>query len=94
MTGMVARVAANFGPLCHKDLSSGVSSFLEWLITHLFWIHEVVKEVAVVLTVLVVLEAILQVVVEVLKIRFLSSLIWVFLYCRESFLFIIEDGIL
>ena len=33
--GMVTRVTANFGPFCSKDFSSGVSSFLERLITYL-----------------------------------------------------------
>ena len=37
---MVAGVTANFGPFCSKDFSSGVSSFLESLITHLSWILE------------------------------------------------------
>ena len=55
---MFARVTANFGPFCSKDFSSGVSSFLERLITPLSWILPVVEEVAVVLKVLVVLEAI------------------------------------
>ena len=50
--GMVAGVTANFGPFCSKDFSSGVSSFLERLITHLSWIPE---EVNAVLKVLVVL---------------------------------------
>ena len=36
--GMVARVTTNFGPFCSKDFSSGVSSFLERLITHVSWI--------------------------------------------------------
>ena len=78
--GMVARVTANFGPFCSKDFSSGVSSFLERLITHLSCILE---EVTAVLKVLVVLEAILEVVVEDLEMRCLSFLIWVFLYCRN-----------
>ena len=57
--GMVAGVTANFGPFCSKDVTSGVSSFLERLITHLFWILEEVHEVTAVLRVLVILEAIL-----------------------------------
>ena len=82
---MVAGVTANFRPFCSKDFSSGVSSFLERLITHLFWIPEVVEEVAVVLKVLVVLEAILEVVVKVLEIRYLSFVISMSLYCRNVF---------
>ena len=39
----------------------------------------------VVLKVLIVLEAILEVVVEALEMRCLSFLIWVFLYCRNVF---------
>ena len=35
LMGMVAGVTANFGPFCSKDFSSGDSSFLERLITHL-----------------------------------------------------------
>ena len=65
-----------------KD-SSCVSSFLERLITHLSWILEEVEEVTAVLKVLVVLEAILEVVVEDLVMR--CFLIWVFLYCRNVF---------
>ena len=38
--GMVAGVTANFGPFCGKDFSSGVSSFLDGLITHFSWILE------------------------------------------------------
>ena len=38
-----------------------------------------------VLTVLLVLEAILEAVVEDLEMRSLSFLIWVFLYCRNVF---------
>ena len=34
LTGMVAGVTANFVPFCSKDFSSGVSSFLERLITY------------------------------------------------------------
>ena len=82
---MVAGVTANFGPFCSKDFSSGVSSFLERLITHLSWILEEVEEVTAVLKVLAVLEAILEVVVEDLEMRCLSFLIWVFLYCRNVF---------
>ena len=73
---MVAGVTANFGPFCSKDLSSGVSSFLERLITHLSWILEEVEEVTAVLKVLVVLEAILEVVVEDLEMTCSSFLIW------------------
>ena len=82
---MVAGVTANFGPFCSKDFSSGVSSFLERLITHLSWILEEVEEVTAVLKVLVVLKAILEVVVEDLEMRCLSFLISVFLYCRNVF---------
>ena len=35
LMGMVAEITENFGPFCSKDFSSGVSSFLERLITHL-----------------------------------------------------------
>ena len=83
--GMVAGVTANFGLFCGKDFSSGVSSFLERLITHLSWILEEVEEVTAVLTVLVVLEATLEVAMEDLEMRCLSFLIWVFLYCRNVF---------
>ena len=82
LMGMVTGVNANFGPFCSKDLSSGVSSFLERLITHLSWILEEVEEVTAVLKVLVVLEAILEVPVDDLEMRCLSFLIQVFLYCR------------
>ena len=85
LMGMVAGVTANFGPFCSKDFSSGVSSLLQRLITCLSWILEEVEEVTAVLKVLVVLEAILEVVVEDLEIRSLSFLIWVFLYCRNAF---------
>ena len=90
LMGMVAGVSANFGPFCIKDFSSGVSSFLERLITHSFWILEEVEEVTAVLKVLVVLEAILEAVVENLEMRCLIFLIWVFLYCRNVFS-VIED---
>ena len=83
--GMVAGVIAHFRPFCSKDFSSGVSSFLERLITHLSWILEKVEEVNAVLKVLVVLESILEAVVEDLEMRCLSFLIWVFLYCRNVF---------
>ena len=72
-------------PFCSKDFSSGVSSFLERLITHLSWIFEEVEEVTAVLKVMVVLEAILKVVVEDLEMRCLSFLICVFLCCRNIF---------
>ena len=85
LMGMVAGVTANVGPFCSKDFSSGVSSFLERLITHLSWIPEEVEEVTTVLKVLVVLEAILEVVVEDLEMRCLRFLIWVFLYHRNVF---------
>ena len=85
LIGIGAGVTANFGPFCSKDFSSGVSSFLESLITHFSWILEEVEEVTVVLKVLVVLEAILEVVVEDLDMMCLSLLIWVFLYCRNVF---------
>ena len=63
LEGMAAGVTANLGPFCSKDFSSGVSSFLERLITHLSLILEEVEEVTAVLKVLVVLEAILEVAV-------------------------------
>ena len=85
LMGMVTELTANVGPFCSKDFSSGVSSFLERLITHLSWILEEVEEVKAVLKVLVVLEAILEVVVEDLEMRCLSFLIWVFLYCGNVF---------
>ena len=69
LMGIIAGVTANFGPFCSKDFSSGVSSFLERFITHLSWILEEVEEVKAVLKVLVVLEAILEVVVEDLEMR-------------------------
>ena len=62
----------------------GAGSFLGRLITHLSWILEE-DEVNAVLKVLVVLEAILEVIVEDLEMRCLSFLIWVFLYCRNVF---------
>ena len=71
LKGMVAGVTANFGPLCSKDFSSGVSSFLKRLITLLSWILE---EVTAVLKVLVVLEAFLEVLAD-LEMRCLSFLI-------------------
>ena len=74
LMGMVAGVTANFGPFYSRDFSSGVISFLERLIIHLSWMLE---EVTAVLKVLVVLEAILEVVVEDLEMRCLSFLIWV-----------------
>ena len=83
LMGIVAGVTANFGPFCSNDFSSGVSAFLERLITHLSWILEEVEEVTAVLKVLVVLVVILDVVVEDLEMRCLSFLIWVFLYCRN-----------
>ena len=73
---------ANFGPFCSRYFSSGVSSFLERLITHLSWILELVQEMAVVLK---VLEAILEVIMEALEMRLLSFLILVLLYCRKVF---------
>ena len=82
---MVAKVTANFGPFCSKDFSSGDSSFLEMLTTHLSWILEEVVEVTAVLKVLAVLEAILEVVAKDLEMGCLSFLIWVFLYCRNVF---------
>ena len=45
LMGMVAGVTENFGPFCSKDFSSGVSSFLERIITHLSWILKQVEEV-------------------------------------------------
>ena len=77
---MVAGVTANFGLFCSKDFS-----FLERLITHLFWILEEVGGVTGVLKVFVILEAILKVVVEDLEMRCLSFLISVFLYCMNVF---------
>ena len=85
LMGMVAGVTANLGPYCNKDFSSGVSSYLERLITHLSWILEEIVEVKVVLKVLVVLEAILEVDEEAQEMRCLSFFIWVFLYCRNVF---------
>ena len=85
LMGMVAGVTVNFGPFCSKDISSGASSFLERLITHLSWILQEVEEVTAVLKVLVVLEAILEVVVKDLEMRCLSFWIWVSLYCRKVF---------
>ena len=81
--GMVAGVTANFGPFCSKAFSSGVSSFLERLITLLSWIFEEVEGMTALLKVLVVLETVLSVVVKDLEMRCLSFLIWVFLYCRN-----------
>ena len=85
LMGMAAGVTANFGSFCSKDFSSGVSSFLERLITHLSWMLEEEEKVTVVLKVLVVLEAIFEDIVEDLKMRCLSFLIWVFFYCRNVF---------
>ena len=68
-----------FWAFLSKYFSSGVSSFLERLITHLSWILEEEEEVTAVLKVLVVLEAIFKVVVEDQEMRSLSVLIWVFL---------------
>ena len=82
---MVAGKKANFGPFCSQGFSSGVSSFLERLITHLSLILQEVEEVTAVLKVLAVLEAILEVVVEALEMRCFSFLIWVLLYCRNVF---------
>ena len=90
LIGMVAGVTANFGPFCSKDFSSGLSSFLERLSTHLFWILEEVEEVPALLKVFIVLVAILEVVVEDLEMRNLSFLIWVFLYCRNVFPLLLE----
>ena len=85
LMGMVAGVTANFVPFCSKDFSSGVSSFLEKLITTLSSILEEAEEVTALLKVLVVLETTLEVVVEDLEMRCLSFLIWVYLYCRNIF---------
>ena len=85
LMGIVAGITANFGNFCSKDFSSGVSSFLEWLVIHLSWILEEGEGVRAVLKVLVILEAILEVVVKDLEMRCLSFLIWVFLYCRNVF---------
>ena len=67
--GILAGATANYGPPCGKDFSSGVSSFLERLITHLSWILENIEEATAVLKVLVVFGAILGVVVEAQKMR-------------------------
>ena len=75
----------NVRPFCSKDFSSGASSFLEKLITLLSWILKEVEEVMEVLKVMVVLEAILEVVWEALEMMCLSFLIWIFLYCRNVF---------
>ena len=83
--GMVAGVTSNFWPFCSKDFSSDVSSFLDRLITYLSWIRKEVEGVTAVLKVLVVLEAIFEVVVEDVEMRYLSFLIWVLLYCRNVF---------
>ena len=88
--GMVAGVTANFGPFCSKNSPSGVSSFLERLITHLSWILEEIEEVTAVLKVLVVLEAILEVVVEDLEMRCQNFLIWEFLSCRNVFSLVLK----
>ena len=80
---MVAGLTVNVGPFCSKDFSSAVSSFLERLISHLSWIFEEAEQVMAVLKVLVVLEAILEVVVEALEVTCLSFTICVFLYCRN-----------
>ena len=85
LMGMVDGVTVNFGPFCSKDISSGVSSFLERWITHLTWKLEEVEEVTALLEVLVILETILEVVVEDLEMRSLSFLIRVFLYWRNVF---------
>ena len=85
LMGMVAGVTAHFGPFCSKAFPSGVSSFLERLISHLSGIFEEVQGVTAVLKVLVVLEVVLSVVVEDLEMRCLSFLIWVFFYCRNVF---------
>ena len=66
-----------------KDFSSGVRFFLERLTTHHSWMFQVVEEVAVVLKMLVVLEATSKIVVEDLEIKCLSFLVGVFLYCRN-----------
>ena len=68
LIGIVARVTTNFGPFCSKDLSSCVSSFMGRLITHLSWILEVLEEERGMLKMLVVMEAILEVVVEAVEI--------------------------
>ena len=75
LIGIVAGLTANFGPFCGKDFSSGVSSFLERLITHLSWIHDEVEGVTAVLKVLAILEAILEAIVETLEMRCLNFLI-------------------
>ena len=66
------------------------SCFLEKLITHLSWILEDVEEVTAVLKVLVVLEAILEVVVEALVMRCLSFLVWVSLCCMNVFFLLLK----
>ena len=82
---MSAGVTANVLFFCSEDFSSGVSSFLERLNTHFPWILEIAEEVGVVQKVLIVLEAILEVVVEALKIRCLSFLNWGISYIRNVF---------
>ena len=83
--GMVTWVTANFLSFCSKHFCSSVSSFLEKLITYLSCIDEKVEGATAVLKVLVVLGAILEIVVEVLEMRHLSFLMWVFLYFRSIF---------
>ena len=90
LMGMVAWVTANVGPFCSKDFSSGVSSFLERLITHLSWILDEVEEVKAVLKVLVVLEAIFDVVVKDLEMKCLIFLILVFLNWQNVFTLLLK----
>ena len=90
LMGMVARVAANFGPFCRKGFSPGISSFLEMLITNLSWVLEEVEEVTAVLKVFIVLEAIFEVVVEALEMSCSSFLILVFLHYRNVFSFLLK----
>ena len=63
---------------------------MERLITHFSWILEIVEELAVVLKVLVVLEAILDIAVEAVEIGHLSFVISVFLYCRKGFYLLLK----
>ena len=63
------------------------------LITHLSWVLEEVEEVTAVLKVLVVLEAILQVVVEDLEMRCLSFLIWVQILFEVTISFLTDRSI-
>ena len=54
LKGIVAGETANCEHFCSQDFSSGVSSSLERLITHLSWILEKVEGVTAVLKVLII----------------------------------------